>query len=53
VSTEHLIGGADAYTDLAQVVQETEIDTPEATPTIISAGIGSFVASFNTVRGGC
>ena len=53
MSTENLIGGADAYTDLAEVAQTPQTETPEATPTVVASAIGSFVASFNTVKGGC
>ena len=53
MSTENLIGGADAYTDLAQVVQAPETDTPEATPSVVASAIASFNASWLTAKQGC
>ncbi|WP_432924917.1 LxmA leader domain family RiPP [Microbispora sp. CA-135349] len=53
MSTESLLSGADAYTTPAEVVTAPDNDVPEATPTIVSSAIGSFVLSFNTVKGGC
>ena len=53
MSSENLIEGADAYTDLTEVAEEQQTEAPEASPAIVASAIGSFVTSFNTVKGGC
>ncbi|CAL9505210.1 hypothetical protein SUDANB121_03536 [Nocardiopsis dassonvillei] len=45
MSEKTLFEGADDYTTPAEIVEENEVENPEASPASIASAIGSFNAS--------